>query len=138
MCQRMKNRMEIPTEKLKLSKVPKKLWKHLTVDFITKLPLVARKDVILVVYDKLSKITHFVATMKEKLVEELVRLFRDNMWKFNGLPESIVLDRGLQFTVEMTRKLNRMLEIETKLLMLLYSQTDGQIEKMNQELQQYL
>ena len=138
MCQRMKNRMEIPTEKLKLSKVPKKPWKHLTVDFITRLPLVARKDMILVVCDKLSKITHFVATMKEKLVEELVRLFRDNMWKFNGLPESIVLDRGLQFTVEMTRKLNRMLEIETKLLMLLYSQADGQIEKMNQELQQYL
>ena len=127
----MKNRMEIPTEKLKLSKVPKKLWKHLTVDFITKLPLVARKDVILVVCDKLSKITHFVATMKETLVKELVRLFRDNMWKFNRLPESIVLDRGLQFTVEITRKLNRMLEIETKLLMLLYSQTDGQIEKMN-------
>ena len=131
MCQRMKNRMEIPTEKLKLSKVPKKLWKHLTVDFITKLPLVARKDVILVVYDKLSKITHFVATMKETLVKELVRLFRDNMWKFNRLPESIVLDRGLQFTVEITRKLNRMLEIETKLLMLLYSQTDGQIEIFN-------
>ena len=127
----MKNRMEIPTEKLKLSKVPKKLWKHLTVDFITKLPLVARKDVILVVYDKLSKITHFVATMKETLVKELVRLFRDNMWKFNRLPESIVLDRGLQFTVEITRKLNRMLEIETKLLMLLYSQTDGQIEIFN-------
>ena len=127
----MKNRMEIPTEKLKLSKVPKKLWKHLTVDFITKLPLVARKDVILVVYDKLSKITHFVATMKETLVKELVRLFRDNMWKFNRLPESIVLDRCLQFTVEITRKLNRMLEIETKLLMLLYSQTDGQIEIFN-------
>ena len=127
----MKNRMEIPTEKLKLSKVPKKLWKHLTVDFITKLPLVARKDVILVVYDKLSKITHFVATMKETLVEELVRLFRDNMWKFNGLPESIVLDRGLQFTVEIIRKLNRILEIEPKLLMLLYLQIDGQIEKMN-------
>ena len=37
------------------------------VDFITKILLVAGKDIILVVYDKLSKITHFFATI-EKLV----------------------------------------------------------------------
>jgi len=43
MCQRMKNRMEVPAEKLKLSKVLEKLWTHLIVDFITKLPLVAGK-----------------------------------------------------------------------------------------------
>jgi len=48
-------------------------------DFITKLPLVAKKDMILVVYDRLSKITHFVATTEEIIVEGLVRLFRDNM-----------------------------------------------------------
>ena len=43
-------------------------------------------------------------------------------------------DRGLQFTVEMTKELNSMLEIETKLSTLLYSQTDEQTEYMNQEL----
>jgi len=43
MCQRMKNRMEVPAEKLKLSEVLEKLWTHLIVDFITKLPLVAGK-----------------------------------------------------------------------------------------------
>ena len=57
--------MKVLAEKLKLSEVPEKLWTHLIVDFITKLPLVARKDVILVVCDKLLKITHFVATTKE-------------------------------------------------------------------------
>ena len=35
--------------KLKLDKMPKKLWSHLTVDFIMKLPVVAGKDAILVV-----------------------------------------------------------------------------------------
>ena len=49
------------------------------VDFITKLLLVARKDVILVVCNKLSKITYFVTTTKETLAEELTRLFRDNV-----------------------------------------------------------
>ena len=65
--------------KLRLSEVLEKLWTYLTVDFITKLPVVTRKDTILVVYDRLSKITHFVATMKGILVEGLARLFRDNM-----------------------------------------------------------
>jgi len=51
LCQRMKNRMEELAGKLKLSEIPEKLWTHLTVDFITKLPVVAGKDVILVVYD---------------------------------------------------------------------------------------
>jgi len=51
----------------------------LIVDFITKLLLVAGKDTILVVYDMLSKITHFVAIIEETLVKELVWLFRDNI-----------------------------------------------------------
>ena len=48
-------------------------------DFILKLPLVAEKNVILVVCDKLSKMAHFVATTEGMLVESLTRLFRDNM-----------------------------------------------------------
>ena len=116
LCQRMKNRMKELASKLKLSKVPEKPWTHLMVDFITKLPVVAGKDMILVVCDRLSKMTHFVATMEGTSVEGLARLFRDNMWKLHGLPESVVSDRGLQFVVELMKKLNRMLGIKTKLL----------------------
>jgi len=43
MCQRIKNRIEGLVEKLKLNKVSEKLWTHLTVNFITKLLLVAGK-----------------------------------------------------------------------------------------------
>jgi len=92
-CQRMKNRTEEVAGKLKLSKVLEKPWTHLTVDFITKLLLVAGKDIILVVCNRLSKMTHFVATTEGTLVEGLARLFRDNIWKLHGLPESVVLDR---------------------------------------------
>ena len=134
----MKNRMEEPAGKLKLSEVPQKTWTHLTVDFITKLPVVAGKDAILVVCDRLSKITHFVATTEETLVEGLARLFWDNIWKLYGLLESVVLDRGPQFAAELTKKLNRMLGIKTKLLTTFHPQTDGQTERMNQEVEQYL
>jgi len=108
------------------------------VDFITKLSLVAGKNTVLVVYDSLSKIMYFVATIEETLAKELVRLFRDNMWKLYGLLESIVSDRGPQFAVVMMKELNAMLEIETKLLTAFYPQIDGQTERMNQELEQYL
>ena len=71
MCQRMKNRIEVPTEKLKLSEILEKLWTHLIVNFITKLLLVVRKDTILVVCDRLSKIIHFVATIEGILAERV-------------------------------------------------------------------
>jgi len=79
LCQRMKNRTEKVAGKLKLSEIPEKLWTHLTVDFITKLPVVAGKDAILVVCDRLSKMAHFVAMMEETSVEGLARLYRDNI-----------------------------------------------------------
>jgi len=82
--------------------------------------------------------THFVVTTEGTLAEGLARLLRDNVWKLHGLPESVVLDRGSQFVAELTKELNRMLGIKTKLSMVFYPQTDGQTERMNQELEQYL
>ena len=67
--------MEELAGKLKLGEIPKKLWSHLIVDFITKLLIVAGKDVILVMCDRLSKMAHFVATTEGMSVEELARLF---------------------------------------------------------------
>jgi len=79
LCQQMKNQMEEVAGKLKLEEVPEKPWTHISVDFITKLPIVAGKDAILVVYDRLSKIMHFVATTEGTTVEGLARSFRDNV-----------------------------------------------------------
>ena len=65
-------------------------------------------------------------------------MFWDNVWKLHGLLESVVSDRGPQFVAELTKKLNRMLEIKTRLSTAFHPQTDRQTEKMNQELEQYL
>ena len=107
-------------------------------DFITKLLVVAGKDAILVVCDRLSKMTHFVATTEGTSAEGLARLFRDNVWKLHGLPESVVSDRGPQFAAELTKELDWMLGIKTKLSTAFHPQTDRQTEQMNQELEQYL
>ena len=58
LCQRIKNRMKEIARKLKLSEILEKPWTHLMVDFITKLPVVAGKDTILVVCDRLSKMAY--------------------------------------------------------------------------------
>jgi len=134
----MKNRTEEVVGKLKLGEVPEKPWIHISVDLITKLLIVAEKDVILVVCDRLSKMIHFIATTEETIAEGLARLFRDNVWRLHGLPESIVSDRELQFAAELTKKLNKMLGIQTKLSTVFHPQTDGQTKWINQELEQYL
>jgi len=54
------------------------------------------------------------------------------------LLESVVSDRGPQFAAELTKELNRMLGIKTKLSTVFHPQMDGQMERMNQELEQYL
>ena len=124
MCQRIKNRTEEVAGKLKLSEVPEKLWTYLTVDFITKLPVVARKYAILVVCNRLFKMMYFVATIEGTSAEGLARLFRDNVWKLYELPESMISDRGPQFATELTKELNKMLGIETRLLTVFHPQMD--------------
>ena len=58
---------------------------------------------------------YFIATTEETSAEGLARLFRDNVWKLYGLPESVISDREPQFVAELMKELNKMLGIETKL-----------------------
>jgi len=76
--------------------------------------------------------------MEKTSAEGLARLFRDNVWKLHGLSESIISDRGPQFAAGLMRELNEMLGIRSKLSMAFHPQTDGQTERVNQELEQYL
>ena len=137
-CQRMKNRAEMLAGKLRSNKVLEKPWQYILVDFITKLLVLKDHDLILVVCNRFSKISHFVATTEKTMAEGLAKLFRDNVWKLHGLPESVISDRGPQFAAGLTKELNKILGIETKLSMAYHLQTDGQTERTNQELEQYL
>ena len=87
--QRIRNYMKALIVNIIANKMLEKLWIYL---IVTKLPLVAKKDEILVVYNRLSKMVYFVVMIKRILVEGLARLFRDNIWKLYRLPESVILD----------------------------------------------
>ena len=115
-----------------------KPWIYISADFITKLLLAQGYNLILVVVNRLTKMVHFIPTIEKTLAEGLARLFRDNMWKLHRLLESIILDKEPQFVAGLMRELNRMLGIKSKLLTVFYPQIDRQIERVNQELEQYL
>jgi len=130
-CQRYKNQSEVPAGKLMLNAIPEKPWSHISADFITKLPLAQGYEAILVVCDRFSKMAHFVATTEKTSAEGLVKLFQDHIWKLHGLPKSIVLDRGVQFTVRMMKELNNLLDIQMKFSMAYHPQIDRQMERVN-------
>ena len=66
----MKNGVEMPAKKLRPNKVPERLWQHILVDFIMKLPVSKGYDSILVVCNRFLKILHFVVTIEKITVED--------------------------------------------------------------------
>jgi len=118
--------------------IPERPWTYISAEFITKLLLAQGYDSILVVVDRLTKMVHFIPTIEKTLVKGLARLFRDNIWKLHGLPESIISDRRPQFAAGLMKELNKVLGIKSKLSMAFHPQTDGQTERVNQKLEQYL
>ncbi|KAF7783141.1 hypothetical protein Agabi119p4_2517 [Agaricus bisporus var. burnettii] len=137
-CQRNKNRPTPPAGKLMPNPIPTKPWADVSVDFIVKLPESQGMDSILVVCDRFSKMAHFIPTTETTSALGLAKLFRDHVWKLHGLPETVISDRGPQFAADFTKELNKMLGIDTRLSTAFHPQTDGQTERTNQELEQYL
>jgi transposase InsO family protein len=66
------------------------------------------------------------------------RLFLHHIWKLHGLPRSVISDRGPQFVTEFMQELYHMLNIAISSSTPYHPQTDGQTERVNQELEQYL
>jgi hypothetical protein len=137
-CQRGKSYPEMPAGKLMPNPIPTAPWIDISVDFITGLPEAQGYDSIFVVCDRFTKQVHIIPTTKETSSLGLARLYRDHVWKLHGLPNTVISDRGPQFAAAFMKELNKILGIQTKLSTAYHPQTDGQTERMNQELEQYL
>ena len=74
-----------------------------------KLPVSSDYDSILVVCDRFLKMLHFVAMTEKITAEGLANLFKDNVWKLHGLPESVILNRRPQFAAELMKELNKVI-----------------------------
>jgi hypothetical protein len=107
-------------------------------DFIVDLPKSKSFDSVFVVVDRLTKMAHFVPCDKTITSKETTRLFLENVYKYHGLPDNIISDRGTQFTSKFWQSLFKILQVKTNLSSAYHPQTDGQTERVNQVLEQYL
>ena len=136
------SRSKIPKHRpyglLRPLEIPKKPWTSISMDFIVDLPPSKGFDSIFVVVDQLTKMAHFVPCNKTVTGKETARLFIDNVYKYHGLSDDIISDRGTQFTSKFWQSLFKILQVEIKLSSAYHPQTDGQTERVNQVLEQYL
>lgn len=137
-CRRSKALRNAPSGFLKPLPVPETPWKHISMDFVSGLPWSDGSDCILVVVDRLTKMRHFLPTTTAVDAEETAKLFIQHVFKLHGLPETIVCDRGPQFVSRFFRQLCSRLKIEPRLSTAYHPQTDGQTERMNAYMEQYL
>ena len=118
--------------------IPNGPWQSVSMDFITGLPVSRGFDAILVVVDRLTKMSHFIACHTTVTADQTAQLYINNVVRLHGLPMDIVSDRGPQFTSKFWRSLLNTMEIKCNLSSAFHPQTDGQTERVNQILEQYL
>lgn len=137
-CRRIKPSREARQGILRPLPVPERSWQDISMDFVTHLPPSRGYDAILVVVDRLTKMKHFIPCKGTCNAEEVARLYAYNVWKLHGLPQTIVSDRGPQFVAQFWKHLTRRLQITNLLSTAYHPETDGQTERTNAVLEQYL
>lgn len=138
-CQQDKTSNQSPIGLLTPHDVPQRRWQVVSCDFITDLPHTERGyDSVFVVVDKLSKMVHFIPTQKTATAVQVARLFFDNIFKYHGLPETIISDRDTKFTSGFWQELWRLCGTRLNMSTAFHPQTDGQTERANRTLEDML
>ena len=90
------------------------------------------------VIDRHSKLLYSGACNTKISAEGAAKLFLETAWQYEGLPRQVISDRGPQFAAAFTKELNRLLRIKGSLTTAYHPQSDGQTERVNQEMEIYL
>jgi hypothetical protein len=121
--------------------IPKRFWTDISVDFVTPLPKCERFGRVyehcMVTVDRLSKKQKFVP-LDSLEAPAVARAFIEYVWREEGFPESIISDRGAQFTSHFWKELCSRLGVAPRLSTAYHPETDGQTEIANAGLKCYL
>ena len=137
-CQRSRTARHVPFGILRPLPIPDKPWQDIAMDFVAGLPWSQGADAIWVVIDRLTKARHFVPCRTNIDAAGLADLFIEHVFRLHGLPESIVSDRGPQFAAAFWQRLCGRLGIDSRLSTAFHPETDGQTERANAVMEQYL
>ncbi|GJP62218.1 hypothetical protein CLOP_g19306 [Closterium sp. NIES-67] len=118
---------------------PERPWQYITMDYVTGLPAgPSGNDAILVIVDRLTKMAHFIACQQTITAEQTAQMFIANVIRLHGLPTAIILDRGPKFTSNFWRHLWDQFGTKLQFSSTYHPQTDGQIERVNQTMEQLI
>ena len=138
-CQRCKGGHDKVAGLLKPLPIPAKAWESISVDFITDLPMTLDGyDSVMVVVDRLTKMTHFVPTRKDATALDCAKLFRREIFRIHGCPKSIVSDRDPKFVSGLWTDFCKLIGATRAMSTAFHPQTDGQTERMNRFLEEIL
>jgi hypothetical protein len=137
-CQRGKSSRLRKLGLLKPLPIGERPWSSISVDHIVELPMSGGHDAIMVVVCRLTKQAIFVPCHTTDNSDDLAKLFIRDVFSKHGLPVDIVSDRGTMFTSKLWTSLCDILSIRQNLSTAYHPQTDGQTERTNQTLEQYL
>jgi hypothetical protein len=114
-------------------------WDDISMDFIVGLPLTAHKfDSIWVIVDRLTKSAHFIPVHTKYRVEMYAEIYVARVLCLHGVPKTIVSDRGSQFVARFWEQLHASLRTHLIHSSAYHPQTDGQMERVSQVLEDML
>jgi len=92
----------------------------------------------MVVVDRFTQITHFMGLPRNATAKDVANAFLREVWKLHGLPMEIISDMDAKFSAEFWESLCKLLGIKSKMSRAFHQQRDGQTERTNQVLEDYL
>jgi len=137
-CQRTIVVQHGPYRLLQSNGAPDRPWKSIDMDFITDLHNSEGYDIILVVIDRLTKMSHLIPYSKGLGARQFANLFMKGVVRLHGLPHDIITNRGIVFILDLWKESTGKLGIERRLSTAFHLQRDGQTERTNAILEQYL
>jgi hypothetical protein len=137
-CMRSKPQRHKPYGLLKQLPIPERPWNSISMDFIETLPTSSGCDAILVIVDRLSKQGIFIPTTIQCTSEDLAVLFVTHVFSKHGVPEHVTSDRGSEFVSRFFRALGKALDMKLHFTSGYHPEANGQTERTNQTLEQYL
>src|SRR6202043_741363 len=137
-CGRAKTPRHRPYGTLQQLPVPEKPWNSISMDFIEHLPPSAGFTAILVVVDRFTKQSLFIPTYDTITSVQLAELFVLHVFSKHGVPSHITSDRGSEFVSHFFRSLGKALDMRLHFTSGYHPEGDGQTERVNQTLEQYL
>uniref|UniRef100_A0A3B1KES6 Gypsy retrotransposon integrase-like protein 1 n=1 Tax=Astyanax mexicanus TaxID=7994 RepID=A0A3B1KES6_ASTMX len=137
-CAQCKVPRLLPAGKLQPLPIPQRPWTHLSVDFVTDLPASDGNTTILVVVDRFSKGCCLILSQAYLLLTRTAEALFQNVFRRYGLPEDIVSDRGSQFTSQIWTAFMERLGVNVSLTSGHHPESNGQVERLNQEIGRYL